>query len=385
MRVVVAPDSFKGSLTSIAAAEAICAGLRAAFPSVTCLIVPMADGGEGTVEALVAVLGGSLVSAPATDPLGRPLTAAFGWDTERRLAVVEMAAASGLPLLADAERDPVRASTFGTGQLMCAALDQGARALILGLGGSATTDGGMGMLRALGARFLDDRGREVETLLDGIAEVDLGGLDPRLKGLDLTLACDVSNPLLGADGAVAVFGPQKGVTADLAPRLEDAMARFAEALTRACGRECRDVPGAGAAGGLGFGVMAALGGTVRSGFELISELGDLAGKMAQADFAVTGEGRLDAQSLFGKVPVGIARLGRRTATPVIAFAGAVEGDPDLFRDEGLAAVVPIVDAPMPLSAALERAPELLSRAARRFMDAVVLGQSLAGRKIFSES
>lgn len=378
MRVVVAPDSFKGSLTSTAAAEAICAGLRDAFPGVTCRVVPMADGGEGTVEAVVAVTGGDLFTVPASDPLGRPLEAAFGWVPERRLAVVEMAAASGLPLLAEAERDPARASTFGTGEVIRAALDRGAEALILGLGGSATTDGGSGLLRALGARLLDGRGREVSGLLDGVAEVDLSGLDRRLKGLALTLACDVSNPLLGPNGAVAVFGPQKGVTPALAAVLEDAMARYAEALTRATGRDCRAVPGAGAAGGLGFGVMAALGGTVRAGFDLIADLGDLAAAMGQADLAVTGEGRLDAQSLFGKVPVGIARLGRRTGTPVAAFAGAVDGDPALFRAEGLAAVVPIVDGPMPLSQALADAPVLLRRAARRFMDALLLGRRLGG-------
>lgn len=380
MRVVVAPDSFKGSLTSIAAAEAISAGLRDAFPNVICHAIPMADGGEGTVEAVVAVTGGESVCTPATDPLGRPLAAAFGWVPDRRLAVVEMAAASGLPLLADEERDPTRATTHGTGEVVRAALDRGARTLILGLGGSATTDGGAGLLRALGARLLDARGREVAGILDGVAEVDLSGLDPRLRDLDLTLACDVSNPLLGADGAVAVFGPQKGVTAALAPALEDAMAAYAEALTRACGRDCRDTPGAGAAGGLGFGVMAALGGTVRSGFELISELGDLAGAMRAADFAVTGEGRLDAQSLFGKVPVGIARLGRRTGTPVVAFAGLVEGDPAMFRAEGLAATIPIVDAPMPLSQALADAPALLRRAAGRFMQAVLLGRGLSNPK-----
>ncbi|MGC2855219.1 glycerate kinase [Novispirillum sp. DQ9] len=376
MRVVVAPDSFKGSLTSIQAAAAIAAGLRDAFPSVTCLPVPMADGGEGTVDAVVAVTGGEVVRVPASDPLGRPLTAAFGWVPGRRLAVVEMAAASGLPLLAEHERDPARATTFGTGQVVRAALDRGAEALILGLGGSATSDGGSGLLRALGARLLDGAGREVAGILDPVAEVDLSALDPRLRDIALTLACDVSNPLLGPQGAVAVFGPQKGVTPALAPVLEAALARFADALARAAGRDARDTAGAGAAGGLGFGVMTAAGGEVRSGFELIADLADLAGMMAGADLAVTGEGRLDAQSLFGKVPVGIARLGRRTGTPVAAFAGLVDGDPALFRAEGIAAVVPIVDAPMPLVQALADAPALLRRAARRFMDAVLLGRSL---------
>lgn len=376
MRVVVAPDSFKGSLTSMAAAEAICAGFRDAFPGVTCLSVPMADGGEGTVEAVVAVVGGEIVETPASDPLRRPIPARFGWCAERRLAVVEMAAASGLPLLSDAERDPLKATTYGTGEVVRAALDRGAESLIVGLGGSATTDGGSGLLQALGARLLDDQGQAVDgcgATLERIAEVDLSGLDPRLRTVAITLACDVSNPLLGPDGAVAVFGLQKGVGPDLAPRVEAGMTRFAEALTRAAGRDCRATPGAGAAGGLGFGLMAGCADEVRSGFELISDLGDLAGKMTSADLAVTGEGRLDSQSLFGKVPVGIARLGRRTSTPVVAFAGLIEGDAAAFRAEGLHAVLPIVDAPMALDDALAQAPDLLRRAARRFMEVLVLG------------
>jgi glycerate kinase len=379
MRVVVAPDSFKGSLTSTQAAESIIAGFRDALPDVDCRAVPMADGGEGTVEAVIAVVGGQVLRVAASDPLGRPMEAHYGWCPARRLAVVEMAAASGLPLLTAAERDPARASTFGTGQVVRAALDHGAESLIIGLGGSATTDGGSGLLQALGARLLDGQGQPVEGCggtLESIAEVDLSGLDPRLRTVAVTLACDVSNPLLGPQGAVAVFGPQKGITPADVPRFEAGMARFAEALTRAAGRDCRATPGAGAAGGLGFGLMAACAADVRSGFDLIAELGDLRGAMAGADLVVTGEGRLDSQSLFGKVPIGLARLGAETGTPVVAFAGQVEGDPAAFRAEGLHAVVPIVDRPMSLDDALADAAPLLRRAARRFMDAVLLGRGL---------
>ncbi|MFA7430000.1 MAG: glycerate kinase [Rhodospirillaceae bacterium] len=379
MRVVVAPDSFKGSLTSTQAADSICAGFRDALPDVVCLSIPMADGGEGTVDAIISVVGGEVCSVAATDPLGRPIQAAYGWCPTRRLAVVEMAAASGLPLLTAAERDPARASTFGTGQVIRAALDRGAESLIVGLGGSATTDGGSGLLQALGARLLDAQGQPVDGCggaLGAIAEIDLSGFDSRLRTVAVTLACDVSNPLLGPNGAVSVFGPQKGILPGDVLRFEAAMSRFADVLTHAAGRDCRATPGAGAAGGLGFGLMAACAADVRSGFDLIAELSDLRGTMAGADLAVTGEGRLDSQSLFGKVPIGIARLGLRTGTPVVAFAGQVEGDPAAFSAEGLTVVVPIVDGPIGLDFALANAAPLLRRAARRFMDTVLLGRRL---------
>lgn len=381
MRVVIAPDTFKGSVTSTDAAEAIATGLRDAEPQTECLCVPMADGGEGTVAALVAILGGGLEEATVHDPLGRPVRAAYGWIPEHRLAVIEMAAASGLPLLGPDGLNPHEASSVGTGEVIRAVLDKGAREIIFGLGGSATVDGGSGLLEALGARFRDERGQPVPGsggALSRIGAVDLTGLDARLAGVSITVACDVSNPLLGPDGAVHVFGPQKGVAERDLPRFEAAMAHWADVLAAAAGRDCRDAAGAGAAGGLGFATLTVFGAELRSGFDLIAERADLAGLLARADLAITGEGRLDAQSLFGKVPVGVARLARAAGVPVAAFAGRIDGDAAVFRRAGLDALVPIVDAPMSLSDAMADAPTLVRRAAQRFMATLSLGRRMGG-------
>jgi len=299
---------------------------------------------------------------------------------ERGLAILEMAAASGLPLLAEHERDPLGASTFGTGELLRDALERGAREVILGLGGSATNDGGMGFLAALGVRFLD---HEEEPLrgcgvnLAAVRRVDTSGLDPRLRAIAITVASDVDNPLLGPHGATHVFGPQKGVEGELMEELENGMTSYARVLTDAAGRDCRETPGAGAAGGFGFGLLSLLPqASLRSGFSLIAELGELERTIRGAALVITGEGKLDSQSLHGKVPVGIARIGREAGVPVAAFAGRIDGELDDFRAEGIRALVPIVDAPMSLETAMADTEALLTRAAARFWQTVQLGQRL---------
>lgn len=376
MRIVVAPDSFKGSLSAAGAAAAIARGLGAVLPDAEVITLPMADGGEGTVDAFLALLGGLRKTVTVRDPFDRPVEAGFGWMPDARLAVIEVAAASGLPLLAGERLDPLRASTFGTGQLVRAALDLGAQAIILGLGGSATVDGGTGFLEALGARFLDADGRPLRGsggALPRIARVDLAGLDGRLRQVAITSACDVTNPLLGPAGAVRVFGPQKGADAAGQEVLEAGMARYADAVCAAVGRDARATAGTGAAGGLGFALAGVLGADLASGFTLLAELGRLREVIVSADLVVTGEGRLDTQSLGGKVPVGVARLAAPAGVPVVAFAGSLAGDADVFRREGITLALPIVDAPMPLERAMADAEALLERAAGRFAGALALG------------
>jgi len=379
MRVVIAPDSFKGSATSLCVARAIEAGLRRVGDAIETTLVPMADGGEGTVEAVTGLLGGDIVTVTARDPLDRPVAAAYGWVPARRVAVIELAAASGLPLMGDA-LDPHRASTAGTGDLIRDALQRGAEHVILGLGGSATVDGGTGLLEALGARFLDGHGQPVRGAggaLGRIAAMDLSGLDARVRALRLTIASDVSSPLLGPQGAIAVFGPQKGVTADEIETFEAVMARFADVVVRATGVDRRDDAGSGAAGGVGYLLRSILEAVeVRDGFALISDIADLKARIAGADLAITGEGRLDAQSLVGKVPVSVARMAQAAGVPAIAFAGSIDGELAMVRQAGLAAVVPIVDRPMTLADAMADGPDLIERAAARLMAMLRLGGTL---------
>ena len=381
MRVVIAPDSFKGSATSLQAATAVAAGLRSIEPSVETVLVPMADGGEGTVEAITGILGGELIEATVRDPVDRPVTCGYGWVADRRLAIIEMAAASGLPLLGDA-LNPGEASTYGTGELIRDALHRGAERIILGLGGSATVDAGTGIMGALGARFLDAEGNEVRGAggtLGAIAAIDLSGVDPRVRSLAITIASDVSSPLLGTGGAVHVFGPQKGVTPDRIGAFEAAMARFAEVVVRQSGVDLRDDAGSGAAGGIGFLLRSFLDAEMKDGFSLVSEIADLQERIGAADLVITGEGRIDAQSLVGKVPVNVARMALAAGVPAVAFAGRIDGDLGMLRAAGLATVVPIVDGPMALHDAMADGPGLIERAAARFMATLRVGDAL-GRK-----
>ncbi len=369
MKVIVAPDSLKECLASPQAARAVARGVRRADPCAEVLCAPMADGGEGTLEALVEATGGELRCAEAADPLGRTVRAKWGICGDGRTAVVEMAEASGLDLLGPDEREPMRASTRGTGQLIAAALDAGARSLIVGIGGSATVDAGTGMAAALGARFLDADGREVRGCGGGrlaeVAAIDLDGLDPRIAGVEFVVACDVTNPLIGPDGAARTYAPQKGATPEQVEQLERGMRSLAEVIRRGLGVDVESLPGAGAAGGLGAGLVAFLGAEIRSGVETVMEAVGLREKMRGAELVLTAEGRADGQSAFGKVIAGVAGAARGQGVPVIALAGSLgQGWRDLYGC-GVAAVVPILDRPMPEGEAIERAGELLEDAAER--------------------
>ncbi len=372
MRVVVAPDKFKGSLDAAGVAAALAAGVRDVVPNAECELIPMADGGDGTVAAFLAS-GATARRVRVSGPLGAPVEATYARDGAT--AIVEMAAASGLGVLGE-RRAARRATTRGTGELLRDALDGGATRIVLGIGGSATTDGGAGALAALGARFFDPDGTELEPVpeaLATVAKVDLNRLDARLRppagsgqaAVDLAVACDVDNPLLGPTGAAAVYGPQKGASAADVAFLDHMLARLADAMTAATGRDLRDVPGAGAAGGLGWALASACGARLERGVALVAEVRGLARALAAADWCFTGEGRIDAQTLHGKVVDGVAQLARAARVPVIAFGGSVERDTEAaLRARGVTCV-PILAGPATLADAMRDAAMYLRAAAAR--------------------
>ena len=376
-RFVFASDSLKGTLSSADAARLLEGAARRHFPGCACVTVPMADGGDGTAAALVAACGGELRRARVCDPLGRPVDAAYAMLPGGH-AVIEMAAASGLPLLAPAEKNPLLTSTYGTGELVRAALDAGALDVTLAIGGSATNDGGMGCARALGARFLDASGRELAGRgadLARVASVDLTGLDARLARTELCLMCDVDNPLLGASGASAVYGPQKGATPAMVAELEAGMANYARVLATTFGRDLASAPGAGAAGGLGAGAMALLGARAVSGMARVLELTNFSALLEGADLCVTGEGHADAQTARGKVVTGVAAACEAAGVPCVAVVGGMGADAPRSVP-GVAAWVPTAIDAMPLDEALARAEELYSLAAERLFSLLELGARL---------
>lgn len=332
---VLAPDSFKESMSAEQACMAMQRGILRAMPDAECIHVPMADGGEGTVDALIAALQGRRAECEVTGPLPQQrINTYFGLIDEGKIAVIEMAKANGIHLLSMEQRNPLLTSTFGTGEMIAQALDLGVSKIILGLGGSVTNDGGAGMAQALGAKFYDAAGNAVQGCggqLGRIQSIDLSALDPRLKSAEILIASDVNNPLCGANGASAVFGPQKGADAEMVEILEQNLSHFADAAEAAAGRSCRNIAGAGAAGGLGFGLMAFAGAKIQSGAALVIAQSRLAEKIAQADYVFTGEGKIDFQTKFGKTPFAVAQVAAQLHKPVIAFAGIVgEGIEELY-------------------------------------------------------
>ncbi|WP_138444433.1 glycerate kinase [Sinomonas susongensis] len=379
-RIVLAPDKFKGTLTAPEVAAALAEGIREVLPESELVLVPVADGGEGTVAAALGA-GFSPRRAAVSGPTGQSLTAEFALDPASGRAVVEMAAASGLDVLPGGVKDPRNASSLGTGELVRAALDAGAREVVLGVGGSACTDGGAGMLQGLGARFTDDAGNELPlggAALARIAEADLGGLDARLDHVALVLAADVDNPLLGERGAAAVFGPQKGATPSDVAVLDAALARFAEVLGGTMGRGAavaKDAPGAGAAGGVGYAALA-LGARRRRGIDVVVEFTGLRSKLEGADLVVTGEGSLDAQSLSGKAPVGVAAEARAQGIQVVAVCGRNQLDDPTRRAAGFAAVHALTDLEDDVDVCLRDARRLVRETGR--IIATDLAKDLAG-------
>lgn len=369
MRIVIAPDSFKECASSLEVCRAIEEGLRRVLPEADLVSVPMADGGEGTVDALVAATSGDYVEAEVRGPLGEPLRARYGVLGGGRTAVIEMAAASGLALVPQALRDPGITTTLGTGDLIRHAVEGGAERIILGIGGSATNDGGAGMAQALGYSLRGRNGVELEpgglalAQLEDVNENEAPGL---LNGVEVVAACDVDNPLCGPRGASLVYGPQKGATPELARRLDEALLHFGRIVEGQLGIKVLDVPGAGAAGGLGAGVLAFARGRLRPGVEVVAEAVGLAELLDGAGLVITGEGRLDGQSRYGKTPVGVARLAKERGIPVVAFAGALGPDYRTVYTEGIDAAFSVSPGPMDLDEAMERVIELLADAVEAF-------------------
>ena len=380
MKIVIAPDSFKESLSAPEAAQAIARGVQQAAPGAQVVCVPMADGGEGTVQAVLAATGGQWREADVRGALGEPRRAGWGW-LDDGTAVIEMATAAGLEHMRPEQRDPMRASSYGVGQLVRAALDAGARRIILGLGGSATNDGGAGMLAALGVRLLDAQDGELAPgggALAQLARIDTSALDPRLRNVQVEVACDVDNPLCGPQGASYVFGPQKGATPDQVRELDRCLAHLADVCARHLSRDLRDTPGAGAAGGLGYAALAFLDATFRPGVEIVAEVGGLEAAMAGAALAFTGEGRMDAQTLRGKTPAGVARVASRAGVPVIALAGSLgEGYQALYAG-GIVAAFSLANGPITLQQACQQAGQLL---ADRAQDAMRLWMAGGKRRL----
>jgi glycerate kinase len=361
MHILIAPDKFKGSISAAAAAEAIASGLRDSLPGAEFTLAPIADGGEGFAESMCVALGGKWIELTAKDPLERDVPCRYAWIEQEKVAVIEMAEASGLWRLSPEERAPLRAHTFGTGQLIRDAAERGARKILVGLGGSATTDGGAGMAAALGYELITSDCEELAPYPgDLIALVRIENTNA-IDLPEIIAACDVQNPLLGERGTARVFAPQKGADEKTVAHLEASMKQLAEIVTESLGCDHKDEPGAGAAGGIGFGLMSFCGAQVRSGFDLLAETIGLELKIAAADFVITGEGRLDAQTLEGKGPAGVAQLARKHKKPVIAFGGGIDPAAEKLFD----ATVPIIDSPLPLDEAIRRGAELLHRAARR--------------------
>ncbi|MEW8987725.1 MAG: glycerate kinase, partial [Bacillus sp. (in: firmicutes)] len=338
MKIVIAPDSFKESLTALEAANAIERGFKSIFPNAVYHKMPMADGGEGTVQSLVDATNGTIEERIVTGPLGNPVKSFFGLMGDGKTAVIEMAAASGLHLVPMEKRNPLVTSTRGTGELISAALDLGVKHIIIGIGGSATNDGGAGMIQALGAKLLDEEGETIGPgggALSQIATVDLSGLDNRLKDVHIDVACDVDNPLTGPRGASAIFGPQKGATPEMVKLLDKNLSHFADVIEKALGKSFRDIEGAGAAGGLGASLLAFLNADLKRGIDIVLHAMNFESVVKDADLVITGEGRIDSQTVYGKTPIGVAKAAKKYGVPVIGLAGSISQDSDVVIEHGI--------------------------------------------------
>jgi len=377
MKIVIAPDSYKESLSALEVASAIEAGFREIFPEAEYVKIPVADGGEGTVEAMVAATQGNIVRLTVTGPLGKPVEAFYGLSGDERTAFIEMAAASGLELVPAAQRDPLITTSFGTGELIKDALDRGVDHFIIGIGGSATNDGGSGMMQALGAQLLDEHGKQIAYgggALPQLARIDIEQLDTRIKQCRFEVACDVSNPLTGDKGASAIFGPQKGATPELVQQLDKALEHYATLIHRDLDIDVLHIDGGGAAGGMGAALHAFCQAELRSGIEIVTEALGLAEQVKDADLVITGEGRIDSQSINGKVPIGVAKVAKQFDKPVIGIAGSLTADVGVVHQHGLDAVFSVLFSICSLDDALANAAQNVRLTARNVAAVIKLGK-----------
>ena len=356
MKVVIAIDSLKGSLSSMEAGTAIKDGILAAKPDAEVIVKPLADGGEGTTDALIEGMNGERIDLTVTGPMHTPVDAYYGYLKDTNTAVMEMASAAGITLVPDSEKNPLLATSYGVGEMINDAIQRGCRNFIIGIGGSVTNDGGIGMLKALGVRFLDENGEDAGEggqALAKVARIDVSGMNPLLKECHIQVACDVNNPLCGENGSTYVYGPQKGVTEDMKKTLYEAMVHFARVTSETLENDYMNTPGAGAAGGLGYAFLAYTGAALTPGIELILDAVGLEEELSGADVVVTGEGRLDFQTAMGKAPVGVARLAKKYNAKVIAFAGSVTKEATACNKEGIDAFFPILRSVCTLAEAMD--------------------------------
>ena len=376
MRILIAPQSLKGSLTAAEAGSSIAQGVQAVYPKAEIEIVPIADGGEGTVQALVDATNGKIIQQTVTGPLGKPVPAFFGLMGDGSTAAIEMASCAGLPLVPLDQRDPRITTTYGVGELILAALDHGSRHFIIGIGGSATNDGGAGMAQALGAALLSQQGTQTAcggAALATLAHISTSTMDPRLQECTLEVACDVTNPLCGPTGASAVYGPQKGATPEMVEELDSALAHYAQIIEQDLGMSVREIPGAGAAGGLGAGLIAFLHATLRPGAQIVFEAIHLEERIRTANLVITAEGQIDAQTAYGKSVGSVAEIAKRYGLPVLALAGSLGDNYRVVYELGVDAVATLPSGPMTLAFAMENAAWLLSDTAERACRLIQVG------------
>lgn len=379
MKIVIAPDSYKESLSALDVATAIELGFREIFPQAEYIKLPVADGGEGTVEAMVAATQGRIVEVTVTGPLGTQVEGFYGLSGDEQSAFIEMAAASGLELVLPEQRNPLITTSWGTGELIRHALDAGVKHIIIGIGGSATNDGGAGMVQALGAKLLNSEGDALGQgggALETLARIDISELDRRLHDCRIEVACDVTNPLTGKEGATAIFGPQKGATPEMITRLDAALAHYAELIKRDLDLDVLDLAGAGAAGGMGAALFAFCGAELRQGIEIVTDALHLDRYVAEADLVITGEGRIDSQTVHGKVPVGVAKVAKRYNKPVIGIAGSLTADVGVVHEHGIDAVFSVIYGICTLDDALKNAAENVRMASRNVAAVLKAGQAL---------
>lgn len=381
MKIVIAPDSYKESLSAVDVAQAIEKGFREIFPDAEYVSVPVADGGEGTVDAMISATKGSKITTTVTGPLGELVTACWGMSGDGKTAIIEMAEASGLALVPIEQRNPLITTSYGTGELILRALDNGARNIIIGIGGSATNDGGAGMMQALGAKLTDANGKEIGQgggSLLSLNCIDVSGLDERLESCVINVACDVTNPLVGDNGASRIFGPQKGACEETIVELDRNLDHFANVIKKYLHVDVKNAPGAGAAGGMGAALMAFLGADLRSGVEIVTEALNLEEHIHDCSLVVTGEGRMDSQSIRGKVPVGVAAVAKKYRKPVIGIAGSLTSDVAIVHQYGIDAVFSVLNSIGTLEEALKNAFDNIYRASRDIAATVAIGMRTTG-------
>ncbi|MGM0500592.1 MAG: glycerate kinase [Bacillota bacterium] len=362
MKILVAPDSFKGSLTAMEVSKNIKKGIHNYDPKIDVELLPMADGGEGTVQSLVDATNGKIIEKKVTGPLGNKVKAFYGLLGDQKTAVIEMAAASGLPLVPEGKKNPLKTTTYGTGELIKNAIDAGAKKIIIGIGGSATNDAGVGMAQALGAEILDKSGKQIDFgggNLNQIEQIKLQNLDSRLEDIEILAACDVGNPLYGKDGAAYVYAPQKGANSKMVKRLDQNLRHFNQMVIKELNKDTNEIPGAGAAGGLGAGLVAFLDAELEAGVDIVLDIIDFESRLNNVDLVITGEGMLDGQSIYGKTPVGVSRSAQKKDIPVIAIAGALDKGAEKVLDYGIYSYFSIIDRPSSLENIIKLSPELL--------------------------